>query len=130
MNTNKNQNQWQKATHYSSIWIINMHHILYFMSKLWNNTQIIDLPKWSVSHTNRYAHQSFSLSYSQFKITYVFYMLPDPLPWPASLMISNLLSFFLWIRFLKMIILTCLPLPLLYFSFIWNRQTKIEHFHF
>ena len=34
-----------RRMYYPSIWIINMHYILYFMYELWNNTQIIDLLK-------------------------------------------------------------------------------------
>ena len=87
----KSQHKSVRKVYALFIWIINMHYILYFISKLWNNTEVIDLPKQSISHTYIYTHQNFSLSYSHSEIPYIFYMLFDSLLWPDSFMISKLL---------------------------------------
>ena len=62
---------------------------------------------------------------------YGFYLLHDPLLWTDSFLISKLLpsqSIFMHLEYKNDH--TCLPLPLLYFSIIWNSQTKTKYFHF
>ena len=109
------------TTHYSSIWIINMHYLLYSMSELWNNTQIIDPQKWNKFHTHITTHIGTLACHTRSR-KYAFYMLI------AKLLASQPIFYAFWK--IKMIILTFLPLPLLHFSIIWNAQTKTKYFHF
>ena len=97
-------------------------YALYFIFhvSLRNNTQIIDLLRWSISYTYSYTHQNFSLSHSQSEICILH----------ADIQVAILSVHFLCIWNIKMIIRTSFPLPLLYFSIIWNSQTKTKYFHF
>ena len=114
MNTNINQIQWRKTTQFSSIWVINMQCILYFMSEIWNNTVIIDLPK-SKYFTHICIHQIFRLSYSQSKIC----SLHATCPLTDSFKISKLIPSFLCIRNIKMIILAIHDLLLAFTAIVF-----------
>ena len=106
-----------------------MDYIPYFMLKLLNNTQNLNFTKAKVFHIHIHISDLLLVMLAVWNMYFTCYMTPDltVLWYPNCYLVTP----FLCIRNIRKIILTCLPLPLLYYLLliIWNLQTKTKYFH-